>query len=341
MAKHEVVIHENTGATKETAPFLGSYIAKETVRAAGFADTVGKYAGMSSVQALAILDGSFDVLEQLERESPVRIHTDLGTILVIITGSLDTSDAAFDRERNKLELALRIDDAIKNTLADVVPYIAQDDSLTKLRVDNVMDLENPKPYNVIHGQGVFRVAGFNMVLDDEGATAYLQNKAGTTFALTIDQVVSKQLFKAHSTQLLEAGDYKLVVKSRAGDAEGPLQTSFRNVKYLHIVPPAPPARVTKVESPNGGVGKLKNGDGAFLYGENIETAKRIDMRYTDSSGETQTLPTDAGDYDPDYGFFDIGEIHCDDVNAEKPVFLDLYTEDGKLLCSSGELEWLE
>ena len=37
MARHEVVIHENTGATKESAPYLGSYIAKETVAMAGMA----------------------------------------------------------------------------------------------------------------------------------------------------------------------------------------------------------------------------------------------------------------------------------------------------------------
>jgi len=35
------------------------------------------------------------------------------------------------------------------------------------------------------------------------------------------------------------GDYKLVVTSRGGDAEGPLQVSFRKVKYLKIVVPAP------------------------------------------------------------------------------------------------------
>ena len=35
-----------------------------------------------------------------------------------------------------------------------------------------------------------------------------------------------QLFEAHTAELLEAGDYKLVVKSRAGDAEGPLQTAL-------------------------------------------------------------------------------------------------------------------
>jgi hypothetical protein len=62
---------------------------------------------------------------------------------------------------------------------------------------------------------------------------------GTTFPLAVDEVVSKQLFKAHTAELLPAGDYKLVVKSRAGDAAGPLQTSFRKVKYLRVVDPEP------------------------------------------------------------------------------------------------------
>ena len=93
--------------------------------------------------------------------------------------------------------------------------------------------------NLIHGKHVFRVAGFNMVLDDEGAAAYLENGIGTTFPLAVDEVVSKQLFKAHTAELLPAGDYKLVVKSRAGDAGGPLQTSFRKVKYLRVVDPEP------------------------------------------------------------------------------------------------------
>ena len=97
-----------------------------------------------------------------------------------------------------------------------------------------MDLESPKPYNLIHGQGIFRVAGFNMVLDDVGSTVYLTDKHGVTYEVTVDEVISKQLFKGHTAALLEPGDYKLVVKSRAGDAEGPLQTAFRKVKYLKV-----------------------------------------------------------------------------------------------------------
>lgn len=237
MAKHEVVIHENKGAMKEVAPYTGSYISKETIKLAAFIPEIAKKCGLPAIQVQAILTGAFDIIGELEQESLVRIHTDVGTICGVITGSFPTADAAFDTERNALELALRLDEAIHLALADVVPAIVTDESLTKLRVDNVMDLTTPKPYNLIHGQNRFRVAGFNMVLDDEGAVAFVQNALGATFDLVIDEVVSKQLFVAHTAQLLEPGDYKLVVKSRAGDAEGPLQSDFRKVKYLHIEDP--------------------------------------------------------------------------------------------------------
>ena len=237
MAKHEVVIHENTGATKELAPYLGNYIAKETIKEASFIHEIAQLCGLSAVQLQAILDGSFEAIEELEKSELVRIHTDIGVICGIITGSFPTADAAFDKEKNTLELALRLDESIKLTLTDIVPSIVADESLTKLRVDNVMDLETPRPMNLIHGKHVFRVAGFNMELTDEGATAYLLNSMGVTFPLVIDEVITKQLFKAHTAELLPAGDYKLVVKNRAGDAGGPLQTAFRRVKYLRVIDP--------------------------------------------------------------------------------------------------------
>ena len=237
MARHEVVIHENTGALKTDAPYLGSYIAKETIRIEGFIAAVASLCGLPAIQVQAILTGSFDVIEELERESLVRVHTDIGTVCGVITGSFPTADAAFDPERNRLNLVLRLDDEIRTTLANVVPTIATDEDLTKLRIDNVMDLAVPRPYNLIHGQHVFRVAGFNMVLTDEGAAAYLQNALGTTFDLVVDEVVTKQLFKAHCADVIEPGDYKLVVKSKAGDAGGPLQTAFRRVKLMKVVDP--------------------------------------------------------------------------------------------------------
>ena len=239
MARHEVVIHENTGATKESAPYLGSYIAKETVAMAAFAAVVGAKCGLPPIQVMAILGGAFDAIAALEAESLVRVHTDIGVVCAVITGSFPTADATFDPTRNALELALRLDERLRLDLADVTATIVTDADVTRVRVDNAMDIEEQKPMNLIHGKHVFRVAGFNMVLSDEGAAVFLQNSLGTTFPVTVDEVVSKQLFTAHTAELLEAGDYKLVVKSRAGDAAGPLQTSFRRVKYLRVVDPEP------------------------------------------------------------------------------------------------------
>ena len=267
MARHEVVIHENTGATKESAPYLGSYIAKETVAMASFAAVVGAKCGLPPIQVMAILGGAFDAIAALEAESLVRVHTDIGVVCGVITGSFPTSDAAFDPTRNALELALRLDERLRLDLADVTATIVTDADVTRVRVDNAMDIEEQKPMNLIHGQHVFRVAGFNMVLSDEGAAVFLQNSIGTTFPVTVDEVISKQLFRAHTTELLDAGDYKLVVKSRGGDAEGPLQTSFRRVKYMRVEDPPTPI----AETSDGQVKVMSVSDGGqsetFTFGD--------------------------------------------------------------------------
>ena len=246
MARHEVVIHENTSASKDVAPYLGSYIAKETVQMDAFANAVGAKCGLPGIQVMAILGGAFEAIEGLESDALIRIWTDLGVVCGVIRGSFPTADAPFDPDRNSLELCLRLDDSIRNLLADTVPTIITDVNLTRLRVDNVVDLEEERPMNLIHGRHVFRVAGFNMVLSDQDATVFLENGLGTTFPVVVDEVVSKQLFKAHTAELIPAGDYKLVVKSRAGDAAGPLQTAFRRVKYLRVEDPGP--RIDNVAS---------------------------------------------------------------------------------------------
>ena len=144
--------------------------------------------------------------------------------------------------------------------------------------------------NLIHGRHVFRVAGFNMVLSDEGAEAYLQNALGTTFPLVIDRVVTHQLFEAHTAELLPAGDYKLVVKSRAGDAEGPLQTSFRKVKYLRVVDPVPAEpEITMVQSMNEPDDTVNvGGDLLYIYGNNLNDVTEAKL-YNSRGSEEGTV----------------------------------------------------
>ena len=285
MAKHEITIHENTGATKELAPYLGTYITKETLRLDDFKAKIAERCGLPAIQVQAIIAGAFDAIEALEKESLVRVHLDGFTVCGIITGSFATADAAFDKAKNALQMAVRVDDDVRNDLADVTPTIITDASVTKLRVDNVMDLAAPRPFNVIHGKHVFRVAGFNMVLSDEGAEAYLENSRGTKFELVIDEIVSKQLFKAHTATLLEPGDYKLVVKSHAGDAEGPLQTDYRRVKYLEVVDPVV---IEKIAS-EGKDGIVKGEDFAAV-GSNLSwhEGDKVTVKWT-QDGEEKSL----------------------------------------------------
>ena len=285
MAKHEIMIHQNTGVTKESAPYLGSYLSKETIKSDAFAAKIAEKCGLPAIQVQAIIAGAFDVIEELEQEGLVRIHIDGFTVCGIITGSFPTADAAFNPEKNTLQLALRLDESIRNELAAVVPAIVTDSSVTRLRVDNVMDLEAPRPYNVIHGKHVFRVAGFNMVLTDEGAGAKLVDSRGIEYELVIDEVVSKQLFKAHTETLLEPGDYKLVVKSKAGDAEGPLQTAFRRVKYLAV---ADPVTIDSIAT-EGNEGIVK-GEAFAAVGTNLSFGEgdSVTVKWTED-GEEKSL----------------------------------------------------
>ena len=325
MARHEVVIHENTGALRETAPYVGSYISKEQVALAGFAEAVGAKCGLPAIQVIAIIGGAFDAIAALEREALVRVRTDIGVVCGVITGSFPSADATFDPKRNALVLALRLDDTLRLDLTDVTPTIITDASLTKLRVDNLMDLEEERPMNLIHGQHAFRVAGFNMVLSDEG-----ENALGTTFALVIDRIVTHQLFEAHTAELLPAGDYKFVVKSRAGDAAGPLQTSFRKVKYLRIAPVVPEPTITGAKTRGESEGSVNIAGGILdVVGANLETATAVelhsDVQPTGEASLWQTVPATYAD-----GKLTTGELDFD----EKPSdggFVRVETAGGSAL----------
>ena len=316
MAKHEVIIHENLGATKESAAYLGSYIAKETIKEDSFASSACAKAGMSPIQFRAIIDGSFQAIEELERQGLVRVHTDLGLVCAYISGSFPTADAVPDPEKNKLCLCLRLADEIRLSLADTVPTIVADDSLTKLRVDNVMDLEVPRPYNLIHGKHIFRVAGYNMVLDDVGATVYLTDKNGVTYEIVVDEVISKQLFKGHTAALLPAGDYKLVVKSRAGDAEGPLQTAFRRVKYLAI---EDPFTVEKVASE--GEDAIVKGEAFAATGTGLSFGEgdSVTVKWTEG-GEEKSLELTPSDTAPTKMDFDAVDAFDDIPDGTELTF---------------------
>jgi hypothetical protein len=204
--------------------------------------------------------------------------------MAVITGSFPTSDAPFDGERNALELAIRLDDDIRLAFVNETAQMVTDATMARVRIDNVMDLDAPRPMNIIHGVKPFRVAGFNMVMDDEGAEAYLQNSIGVTFPVTVDEVASTQLFTAHVAAAVEPGDYRLVVKSRGGDPEGVLQTTFRKVKCLAAE--APKSAITRVfsEGHEGEADTLYDGGKVMIEGKGLAGATECMFTATDKAG---------------------------------------------------------
>ena len=235
---HNVKAYRNSmDSTAGKAPFLGTYISHENVPIDALCAQVSALCGLTAIQVRAILEGSFDAIAELEREGLVVVHLDGMSVWAALTGSFPSADAAFDPERNALNLTVRLDESVRLAIVGATAQMVTDADLTKVRVDNVKDMEVERPVNLIHGQHVFRVAGYNLVLDDAGARVYLKGKAGTEHGVVVDEALSKQLFIAHTAELLEGGDYTLWVESRGGDAEGPLQKDRCRVKYLRVIDP--------------------------------------------------------------------------------------------------------
>ena len=235
---HNVKAYRNSmDSTAGKAPFLGTYISHENVPIDALCAQVSALCGLTAIQVRAILEGSFDAIAELEKEGLVIVHLDGMSVWAALTGSFPSADAAFDPERNALNLTVRLDESVRLAIVGATAQMVTDADLTKVRVDNVKDMEVERPVNLIHGQHVFRVAGYNLVLDDAGARVYLKGKAGTEHGVVVDEALSKQLFIAHTAELLEGGDYTLWVESRGGDAEGPLQKDRCRVKYLRVIDP--------------------------------------------------------------------------------------------------------
>ena len=290
MAKHEITIRENTGSTKEVAPYLGTYVSKETVKIDPISEAVAKLCGLPAIQVQTILSGAFELIAKMEKEDgAVRVNFDGFAVGQVIRGHFASSDAAFDPAVNALELAILLNEDVRNYLVNVTPTIVADEYATKVRVHNVADTVTPRPYQVIHGKHPFCVTGINLVMSDEGAEVYLEDSKGIKFECVVDEVKSRQEFVAHSAALLAGGDYRLWVKSRGGDAEGTLQSDFRKVKYLRI---DDPITIENIAS-DGKTNEIEIGEPFAATGSGLSfhrsAGDTVKVKWTDAEGEKEEL----------------------------------------------------
>ena len=237
MAKHEINIYENKTLSKTVAPYLGTYVTKRDVDMKELCERASQLSGLPAIQLEGMILGAINAAAEMQKESIVKVNFDGFCVIAQITGKFATADAEFG-PGNKLLLAIRLDSDIRNCLINVTPTIVTEETTTKLRVLDVQDVAEPKPYGVVHGKHPFLIFGVNMVLTDEGATVFAEDSRGITYDVVVDEIVKeKQIIRAHTAALLEPGDYKVIVKTRAGEPEGQLQKDFRKVKYMKVVDP--------------------------------------------------------------------------------------------------------
>ena len=240
MAVHKINIRANTlEKSKDKAPFLGVYQSNGTNNEEAMLPHVAEAAGQKDIQTRAILEGVFAAISKKNRaDGPTRMHLPGGiSAFVGITGSFPASDSAFDPERNKVVQILGLSPKLRNALVNVQPEIVGEADGTRIELNRVFDLAQKIPPAVIYGKRPFRCQGINIVTTDEGARVFMRNRKGMEFDVVVDEIVSSQEFTAHTPDLLEPGDYHVVVLTRGGNPDGTVREVDKPVKYLRVVDP--------------------------------------------------------------------------------------------------------
>ena len=80
------------------------------------------------------------------------------------------------------------------------------------------------------------------------------------------------------------------MKSRAGDAEGPLQTAFRKVRYLKVVAPKP--TLTNARSPECEDMVVDMNEDVILTGTNLSGFERL-VAHHEECADPIELPTEG------------------------------------------------
>ena len=285
---HEIKLHANTSATAELAPFLGTYLTKGTKEFNTFVELVANKSGMKVLEVEGIINQVVAEAVKLEVEAPVRINLGFGTLYCRITGGFDASDSQFDPEKNKYEIALSLDDSVKNGLVDIQPSIVTEDTSVKVRVDNVMDKTTPRPYQVLRTNATARMTGMNLILTDAGAKLVFISNTGAELVVpsTAITAIDKQVVEFVVPSNMAAGDYKCAIYSRGGEAEGPLQFSFRRVKVLEVADPTP--TITGLQAEGLEPDQTKYECVGVLSGTNLkmEDGDKLYMTLLTEDGET-------------------------------------------------------
>ena len=134
MSKYlEYTRHANTGATKNSAPVLGTFLNRDKLALEALCEEIRMNGGapMDSETLLYILSGTVDYLREQFATKCVRYRFFGITFEVACYGPFETADAKFDPAVNSLEVAVRLGEDLKNCLVNVTPTLVRGDGLDR------------------------------------------------------------------------------------------------------------------------------------------------------------------------------------------------------------------
>ena len=242
MSKYlEYTRHANTGATKDSAPVLGTFLNRDKLALEALCEEIRLNGGspMDSETLLYILSGTIDYLREQFATKCVRYRFFGITFEVACYGPFETADAKFDPARNSLEVAVRLGDDLKNCLVNETPTLVTEETASTARIYRAMDIASGA-LGIIIGTRSFRVTGRNVYVSREGESLKLMDGKGRVYDLVYDRIESPQRVECHLAENLnESGTCKLILTTYAGDEseEARLGIYERVVNFVKFVEP--------------------------------------------------------------------------------------------------------
>ena len=295
MSKYlEYTRHANTGATKDSAPVLGTFLNRDKLALEALCEEIRLNGGapMDSETLLYILSGTVDYLREQFATKCVRYRFFGITFEVACYGPFETADAKFDPAVNSLEVAVRLGDELKNCLVNEIPTLVTEETASTARIYRAMDIASGA-LAIIIGTRPFRVTGRNVYVSREGESLKLMDGKGRVYDLVYDKIESPQRVECHLAEnLIESGACKLILTTYAGDdSEGAkLGIYERAVSFVKFAEPKP--TLTNAHSPGCDPMEVTMHEDVILDGTRLGGFERLLARHEEYAGEIE-LPTEG------------------------------------------------
>lgn len=250
MSKYlEYTRHANTGATKDSAPVLGTFLNRDKLGLEDICEEIRLNGGspMDAETLLYIISGTLDYLREQYALRCVRYRFFGITFEVACYGGFETADAKFDPAVNSLEVAVRLGEDLKNCLVNETPTLVTEATASTARIYRAMDIASGA-LGIVIGTRSFRVTGRNVYVSREGESLKLMDGKGRVYDLVYDKIESPQRVECHLAEnLQESGTCKLILTTYAGDEseDAKLGIYERVVNFVKFDEPKP--RVTATE----------------------------------------------------------------------------------------------